>query len=384
MSAATKTPPQRSTGLLGNSLAFFRVWLARRLRQSPPVLPVLILMVTDKCNLKCRMCGACDYSPGDHGMIDIDQWKSVVDAAARLSTQVVSITGGEAMLRKDLFELIEYIRANRMTVHLNTNGLLLRDKNVAQLVATGVETVSISIESTDSKVHDAIRGKGTLAHTIEGIRRLRRASPDVRIGLNTVLNRHNIDSMPGLVRFAQQEGLNQVKFAPIHTNLQHKDKPLDDYADMVFSPEDADAVKDSVEAIRAELEHTSLESCSDSFFDGIPDLYREPASNFYCYAGYAVCVVNPQGEVSACFDKPACANVRDQPLDKIWRSPEFQRHRKLVRQCDKACWDTTNAELSLRLSFRNLLKEPLKTYRVVSYYLHRRPPQAAAPPLQQD
>jgi MoaA/NifB/PqqE/SkfB family radical SAM enzyme len=369
---------------MGSSFAFLLVWLARHTRLTPPVLPILILMVTDKCNLKCKMCGACDYTPGDHGMLTLAQWKAVIDAAERLKTQVVSITGGEALLRKDLFDLIAYARTKSMTVHLNTNGLLLRDRNVASLAASGVESVSISVESTNPTVHDAIRGKGTLKHTIEGIRRLRRACPDTRIGLNTVLNRHNLDSMPNLVRFAERENLDQVKFAPIHSNLQHKDKPLDEYADMVFGPQDTDSLTAGVDAIRQALATTRLESCSDRFFEGIPNLYRQPASNFYCYAGYAVCVVNPQGDVSACFDKAPCANVKDRPLDQIWRSPAFQRHRAVVRNCDQACWDTTNAELSLRLSFRNLLKEPRKTYRTVRYYLLRHRPQAPVQAQAQD
>lgn len=365
------------TRALTKVLDFFRVWVARHTASAPAPLPILVLMVTDKCNLKCKMCGACDYSPGDHDMMSLDQWKAVVDSAELLRTQVISITGGEAMLRKDLFELITYARGKGMAVHLNTNGLLLRDKNVALLKATGVETVSISIESTDPEIHDAIRGKGTFEHTLQGVRKLRAAAPEIKIGLNNVMNKHNIGSLAEMVRFAQAEGLNQVKFAPIHSNLQHKDKPLSDYEDMVFTEADIPALNAEIGRIQEALVGTDLESCTDRFFNGIENLYREPASNFYCYAGYAIATVNPQGEVAACFDKPPCSNVREKPLHEIWRSPVFQEHRKLVRHCDKACWDTTNAELSLRLSFRNLLKEPVKTYRAVRYYLDTRRAHAA-------
>lgn len=345
------------------------VWMARHLNRAPRHLPVLVLMVTDKCNLHCKMCGACDYSPGDHNMLSLEDWKAVIDSAAKLRTQIVSITGGEALLRRDLFDIIRHARGYGMAVHLNTNGLLLRDKNVATLKEVGVETVSISIESTDPDIHDAIRGRGAFASTLKGVRKLRAAAPEIRIGLNSVMNRHNLDTLPDMVAFAQREGLEQVKFAPIHSNLQHKDKPVDDYADMVFGAEDLPHFEKRVAEIQAALDGTNLESCSEPFFEGMSDLYRPPASNFYCYAGYAITIIDAQGNVAACFDKEGAMNVRETPLHDIWRSRTFQEHRQLVRHCDQACWDTTNAELSLRLSFTQMLRRPAATYRAIRYYM---------------
>lgn len=367
-----------SVRVLRNVLDFGGVWLARHLNRGPRHLPILVLMVTDKCNLKCKMCGACDYSPGDHNMLGLDEWKAVIRSAAALRTQVVSITGGEAMLRHDLFELIACARGYGMTVHLNTNGLLLREKNVAALRDSGVETVSISVESTDPAMHDAIRGKGTFEHTLEGLRRLRRAAPEVRIGLNAVINRHNYRTLADMVAFADREGVDQIKFAPIHTNLQHKDKDVSEYGDMIFTEGDLDSLEHELQRIQDALARTSLQSTSRRFFDGITNLYRPPASNFYCYAGYAIAIVNPQGYVSACFDKDGRQNVRETPLDVIWRSRAFQEHRQLVRRCDRACWDTTNAELSLRLSVWNTVREPVKLLKALRYYLSPREARRAA------
>lgn len=365
----------RSSGLihtLRNVLDFGEVWLARYVDRGPRHLPILVIMLTDKCNLKCKMCGACDYSPGDHNALSTSEWKAVLDSAAKIHVQILSITGGEAMLRKDLFELIAYARARGMAVHLNTNGLLLREKNVEKLRASGVETVSISLESTHADTHEAIRGRGTFAHTLDGLRLLRRRLPDVRIGLNCVINKHNYKTLASMVAFAAQEGVDQVKFAPIHTNLQHKDKAIGEYEDMLFEERDLDGLEAELQRIQTALAVTSLQSTSKRFFDGITNLYRPPASNFYCYAGYAITVINAQGFVSACFDKDSTLNVRETTLDQIWRSRAFQEHRQLVRHCDRACWDTTNAELSLRLSIWNTLREPVKLVKNISYYLTRR------------
>ena len=353
------------------------VWLCRRFNLRPRTLPILAIMATDKCQLKCKMCGACDYSPGDHDMLTLEEWKAVIDSAAKLRTRIVSITGGEALLRKDLFDLISHIRGKGMAVHLNTNGLLLNDRNVAQIEALGIETVSVSLESTDPETHDLIRGKGMFARTLEGIRRLRRSAPGVRIGINCVINRHNLDTLPDMVPWAAREDVDQIKFAPIHSNLQHKDKPLTDYEDMVFDESDLGHLDDVIGEIRSRLARTRLESTSEPFFKGITNLYRPPASNFYCYAGYAITTIDAQGNLSACFDKAGMANVRQRPLHELWMSDEFQQHRQLVRRCDVACWDTTNAELSLRLSVRTFLRYPAASFHALRYYLGRRQPDRA-------
>ncbi len=370
--AAESIQKVRPMGAFSGALSLIDTWRARWFNGAPRHLPILVIMFTDKCNLHCTMCGACDYSPGDHNMLSLDEWKAVVRSAAKLQTRILSITGGEAMLRKDLFELIAYARAHGMAVHLNSNGLLLRDKNVAKLKAAGVESVSISIESAEEAVHDAIRGKGTLRHTVEGLRRLRRAMPEVRIGLNCVMSKHNVKTLVGLVEFAAAEGVDQIKIAPLHTNLQHKDKPLEDFADMTFHEADLPELEADLDRIRTAIAKTRLESTSDAFFDGIPDLYRAPASNFYCYAGYSIAVIDAQGNLAACFDKESASNVRDQPLDQIWRGQAFHDHRQQVRHCDRACWDTTNAELSLRLDPTQLLTRPVQTWQLVKYYLDHR------------
>jgi MoaA/NifB/PqqE/SkfB family radical SAM enzyme len=345
------------------------VWLSRHLNRGPGQLPILVIMVTDKCNLHCKMCGACDYSPGDHGMLETAEWRRVIDSAARLHTQILSITGGEALLRHDVFELIRHARGHGMAVHLNSNGLLLTDKHIDLLREAGVDTISISLESAEEAIHDAVRGRGTYARTVANLRRLRARAPEIRVGLNCVVNRGNVTGLLDMLRLAEAHGVEQVKFAPIHTNLQHKDKPVSDYEDMIFRETDLDALDEVVARLREALAHSAVQSTSKQFFDGMSNLYRPPASNFYCYAGWAIAVIDAQGNVAACFDKAGALNVRDAPLEAIWRSRAFQEHRQLVRHCDRACWDTTNAELSLRLSLRGMLREPRQTIRDLRFYL---------------
>ena len=88
--------------LARNALVYADLWLCRHLDRAPRTLPILVIMFTDKCNLRCKMCGACDYSPGDHGMLSLEEWKRVIDSAARLRTQGVEPIGGTPAQFADL------------------------------------------------------------------------------------------------------------------------------------------------------------------------------------------------------------------------------------------------------------------------------------------
>lgn len=367
-----KTGSVSPAQLLRNGLVYADLWLARHLRRPPRTLPILVIMFTDKCNLHCKMCGACDYSPGDHGMLSLEEWKAVVDSAVMLRTQILSVTGGEAMLRKDVYGLMRYAHERGIAIHLNSNGLLMTENNIAQLRESGVGTVSISLESAVPALHDAIRGEGTFAKTLEGLQRLRRLAPEIRVGLNVVMNKHNLPGLHTMVDLAVREGAQQIKFAPIHSNLQHKDKPLEDYVDMVFAESDLPALDAELGRIQESLAGSGLQSTSRRFFAGVRKLYLPPASNFYCYAGYAICTISAQGVVAACFDKAGTQSVREMPLHEIWHSRAFAEHRELVHHCDKACWDTTNAELSLKMQITGMLREPRQLLRDLRFYFSGR------------
>jgi len=344
-------------------------WVSRRLDRPPRSLLVLHLMVTDKCNLRCPMCGACNYEPGDHNMLATEEWKEVIRSAANLRTAIISITGGEVLLREDVFELVGCARNHGIAVHLNTNGTLLNEENVDKLRGNPPDTLSVSLEGVDPSVHDRIRGSGTFERTVTGIRRVRERAPTVSVSVNFLITRTNFRSMADMVPFAEDLGVQQIKFMPIHSNLLHRDKPLEEYWEFVFRREDLDELAAEVDRLQAALSASGLQTSSKYFFRGIRRLYEEPPGRFYCYAGYATCTVDPRGFVAPCFDKQGTLSVRERPLEAIWRSPEFQKLRHQVRTCREACWDTTNTEISLRFDLRTMIGDIRQIIRDVRFYL---------------
>ena len=352
----------RNLRTLGN------VWLARRASRTPRYLPVLLAFVTYRCNLRCAMCGVADHpSASGEGELTTGEWKRVLDGAAALRTSIVSISGGEALLRPDVFDLIAHARGHGIAVHLCTNATTI-DRAVAhEIAASGTHTVSLSLESSDEAVHDALRGDGSFAATVAGIEALRGQAPGVRIGVNVLLSRRNAHTAPDTVRFAAEIGAQQVKFMPLHDNLLHRFRPKGELQPLAFEDEERGILEWRIREIEATARDLGLQINSPRFLRGIVDR-RHRAAGLRCVAGYTVCAVGPTGIVTPCCDMIDGPDVRQQPLERIWSSDAFDELRRRVDACPFPCWDTTNAELSLRLSPRSLLVDPRHTWRDLRFY----------------
>jgi MoaA/NifB/PqqE/SkfB family radical SAM enzyme len=346
------------------------VIISRYLGISPRYMPVMVMFVTGLCNLRCRMCGVCDLERGHVPQEELTtaQWKSVIKSSTgMLGTSLAAISGGEPLLRPDLFEIISYATECGMAIHLCTNAVLLNKDNIISLRDSGVSTVSISLESPDSKIHDYLRGDNTFPMAVKSIRNLHEFAPDVNIGINYLVTRLNYKRMTEMVPFVKSLGVNQIKFAPIHTNLLHRRKALEEYSDLLFREKDIEDLKNEVHALKILCKKNKMITNSNAFLDGISTFYSSPKP-WKCYAGYAICAVSPTGSVAPCCDKDSHFNVKDRPLDEIWNDREFHNLRQQIHTCNVPCWDTTYTELSLFLRPLSLLGNVVRNIRDINFY----------------
>ncbi|MBU1738365.1 MAG: radical SAM protein [Proteobacteria bacterium] len=345
--------------------------LSRSLRRPPKSLPILLLWITDRCNLRCAMCGDQWRAEqnADRQLLSFEDLENLVAAAKRLHTLVISITGGEPLLRPDIFRILKLIKEAGIAANICTNGTLLNEECVRKLTATSLKSISVSLDSGDALIHDTLRGKtGAFHSTVAGIKLLRKALPELSININCTISRKNFREMPEMVLLAADLGCNKISFAPIHTNLQHQHRPEEQFDDLIFSEEDLKELKGEIAGSKKLAAEKGIRTSSDIFLGSITDFYHEPLRWHDCYAGYASCAVSPWGEVSPCVDLPSTLDLHEKSLDTIWRSAEFQQLRNKVDSCAGRCWDTTNAEIAIRFTTAGLLGElwtilhDLKTY----------------------
>ena len=169
--------------------------------------------LTQRCNLECAHCYMSAFAGADtQGELGTDECRRVIDEIARVNPNVFLIlTGGEPLLRKDIFEIAAYAAERRFTVVLGTNGLLLREREAKRMRDTGVLGASISLDSTDAHRHDLFRHlPGAWDGAIRATRILRDEGLD--FSLHMSVTDWNLGEVPAMIDLARELGATVLNF----------------------------------------------------------------------------------------------------------------------------------------------------------------------------
>src|SRR5205823_11041707 len=139
------------------------------------VLPLIIFSPTSRCNSQCVSCDWWKRSDADD--LTIDEIDRVSAEVAGMGTRLAVFSGGEPLLRPEVFEAARLFRARGMTLHLLTSGVLL--ERFADRVAQQFSRAIISLDATSAPLYERIRGVDALATVGRGVARMRRVAPDV-------------------------------------------------------------------------------------------------------------------------------------------------------------------------------------------------------------
>ena len=172
--------------------------------------PIVVWNTTRACNLKCVHCynnSGTDKAPNE---LTTDEAKIVLDDLAQFSVPSVLFSGGEPLMRKDLFELIKYAVGLGLRTVISTNGTLIDVDTAQNIKQAGVSYVGISLDGI-GEVNDKFRGvAGAFDRAVEGIRNCQEAS--VRVGLRLTLTRRNVQDLEQLFEFFQAENIERACF----------------------------------------------------------------------------------------------------------------------------------------------------------------------------
>ena len=296
-------------------------WLTARRR------PVLVhFEVTLRCNAAC---GFCDYWKTDPSA-RAAELKSFADAARFFNPMLVTFTGGEPTLRRDLEDIVaEVDRAIRLKyVTLITHGGMLTPERAQSLWNAGVHQFNISLDYLDQR-HDAARGIPGLSEKIMAAIPAMRALGIDNIRFNTVIKNDNLDQILPIVQRAEELGVG-VNFS-VYTDSKNgnrkyllSDAPRDELADVVR------------QLLAAKRRRRGVITNSDYYLEQIPRYVRgelrEP-----CRSGIRTIHIDPTGHVKRC---------PDFPTDFHWR--DFQEYKPLnCNACYYACRGEAQAPLRL-------------------------------------
>ena len=301
-------------------------------------LKALFFEVTSRCNARCEHCGSScgDFIPKDE--ITADEIKGVLDDVnEKYGAQniMLYITGGEPMVRKDLFEIMEY--AHNLGFHwgMTSNGILIDEEAVKKMEKAYMETVSISIDGT-KELHESFRKvPGAFDKILKGIKLMQKCPTISDLQVTTCVNKKNIDQLDDILKIVKDLGVTDWRIIEVDPIGRAKGN-----TDLLLDAEDNRRMFQYIIETRKKNPDMQIKYGCGHFLGN--DLNIELLGNcYFCFTGYWVGSVLSNGDVFGCPDierRPELiqGNIRERKFSDIWEN-EFKPYRKIDRTSNKKC-----------------------------------------------
>ncbi|NLC56931.1 MAG: radical SAM protein [Armatimonadetes bacterium] len=172
--------------------------------------PVVAWNITRRCNLACVHCYTDSHNQHYPGELTTDEGKALIDDLAEFRVPALLLSGGEPLVRKDLFELAAHARARGLRITLSTNGTLINEANAARIREAGFNYVGISLDGM-GETNDRFRGmQGAFDLALRGIRNCMAVGQ--KVGLRLTLTRRNYQDLHRIFDFIEAEGIQRACF----------------------------------------------------------------------------------------------------------------------------------------------------------------------------
>ncbi len=301
--------------------------------QSDHNLRLVFWEMTTACNLKCVHCRACPVEQRSPEDLSTDEGKALIDQIASFSSSALVLSGGEPLVRPDVFEIARYGTSSGLRMLLATNGTMVTPDVAREISSAGIQRVSVSIDGATAESHDSFRRiPGAFRQAWEGIANIRTANVPYQI--NTTVSRHNIAEIPNILDLAVSEGavaLHLFLLVPTGCGKEIAD-------DEMIDPQEYERILnwfyDRSKDVPIQLKAT----CAPHYYrimrvrakkDGTKPQFSSHGHDAVtkgCLAGSAVCFVSHKGEVYPCGYLPVSAgNIRQTSFQKIWEDAEVFR-----------------------------------------------------------
>lgn len=304
---------------------------------------MLQLILTTKCNLRCKMCGVWKIQEEE---LDSFYVKKLIDDTYKMGNlKEVYFTGGEALLRKDIFDLIKYVNdfyPNLWTT-VNTNGTLLTRQMIDRLIDSELRTLSISIDSPVAKIHNALRGEGVFERVVEMIEYLnaekkRRNAQYPLLDTCSVLMEQTLDTMYDMLDFCVK-----YRFSGIHIQPYVCNSDLRGIRDDKFwiHKERLPLLRDVVERMenrKNKLPMLYIEVPAEKIYK----YFSEPIFVDRCYAGFTRAIIVGKKIGFVCNgpnnEKHQHLGMGDKDsINEVWFSEKANYFRETIKACKRNC-----------------------------------------------
>ncbi|MBM3392308.1 MAG: heme d1 biosynthesis radical SAM protein NirJ [Betaproteobacteria bacterium] len=182
-------------------------------KRNPPG-PVVIWNLIRRCNLTCKHCYSISADKDFPGELTTQEIYGVMDDLKRFRVPVLILSGGEPLLRPDIFDIANRAKGLGFYVGLSSNGTLIDESNIRRVAETDFNYVGVSLDGI-RETHDRFRRMGgAFGKSLHGIRLCRDAG--LKIGVRFTMTQDNAHDLPGLLKLVEDEGIDRFYFSHLN------------------------------------------------------------------------------------------------------------------------------------------------------------------------
>lgn len=285
--------------------------------------------VTRNCNLNCMHCRAAATRGPYTGELDTGQCLNLLDEIKKAGDPIVILTGGEPLLREDIFEIARYGTDKGLRMVMAPNGTLITEALAREMADAGIQRISISIDGATPESHDQFRGvEGAFDGAMRGIRHAKNAGIEFQI--NTTITQSNLDQIPRIQELAAELG------AVAHHIFLLVPTGRGKY--LIDQEITAEEYENTLNWFYDQREETPLQlkaTCAPHYYrilrqraraDGKTVTFQThglDAVTRGCLGGTGFCFISHRGIVQPCgFLHVNSGNVTETPFSEIWKDSE--------------------------------------------------------------
>ncbi|MBL7086735.1 MAG: radical SAM protein [Candidatus Cloacimonetes bacterium] len=318
------------------------------------------LTLTNRCNARCIMC---DRWKNKTKELPTEKWKDIISQLKISGVRALTFLGGEAFLRDDLFELIQYAKEENLSTTLITNGLLLT-YHVDDIISSEVDSVIVSLDSTNEKQHDKIRKcPGNFRKLMEGLKMLlSKRDKKPYIYFSFTINNKNVKEVERVLKLAKDINVDGVNFGMVHdysNNLPIEIANVD--------------LKKLQEQINKMKEYKELLTYPVEFYQKFK-LFNKNSKELHkklrCSSGYFFTRITPDGKILLCNSNSLqpIGDLKKDAFKSIWNSKSSISMREKIKNCSNStCWLRCNGPIDI---FVSSMRNPIALFKFIKNNSH--------------
>ncbi len=272
--------------------------------------------ITLRCPLKCAHCYVDAGEKEASGVLSTSEAFAVIDQICETGKPIVVLSGGEPLLRKDIFEVARYGTGRGLRMVMGSSGYLLDAITAGCLRDSGIQAVAVSLDSANPVLHDSFRGiPGVWERAVQAIQFCH--AEGIHVQINMSVMHPDISEVDGVIRFGRDLGVNDYQiFFPVPTGRAH--------LSLFAGPAQYEELIREVLVRYRDAPLNIRPTCAPQFRRIADELgIRNNSWGKGCIAGITYCRIFANGDVTPCPYLPVSAgNIREIPFKEIWNHSE--------------------------------------------------------------